>query len=134
MARILVAEPDQRIRDFVSGILADCGHAVEAYADGVEAIAALGAGSIDVIVTDLVLSRGEGAVFTRSCAGLGIPMITLSGCEFHPGQRVTGRPSSLLEKPFRFADLRCVLHAVAFRSRSARRDGPMTQPVTRDAA
>lgn len=119
MARILVAEPDRRIRDFITGILADCGHAVEACAGGVEAMASLSAEPIDVIVTDLMLRRGKGAAFTQNWPVLGIPMVTLSGCEFQPGQPVIDRPSPLFEKPFRFADLQSVLHAVAFRSRSA---------------
>lgn len=97
-------------------MLADCGHAVEACADGVEALASLAAGTVDVIVTDLVLRRSQGSVFTEHCPVLGIPMVTLSGREFEPGQQAPDRPSSLLEKPFRFADLRCVLQAVAFRS------------------
>lgn len=130
MARILVAEPDRRIRDFIAGILADCGHAVAVCADGVEALASLAAEPVDVIVTDLVLRRGKGGVFTHNCRFQGIPMVTLSGCEFQPGQQLPDRPSPLLEKPFRFADLQSVLHAVAFRSRSPRPEAP----PTRDAA
>ncbi len=127
MTRILVAEPDRRIRDFIAGILVDCGHAVEACADAAEALESLAAGPVDVIVTDLMLRRGKCAAFTHNCPVLGIPMITLSGREFEPGQQVTQPPSPLLEKPFRFADLQSVLHAVALRSRSALADGPMTQ-------
>jgi DNA-binding response OmpR family regulator len=121
MAHVLVAEPDCRVREFVAGILSDCGHAVETCADENEASSWLGAGTVDVVVSDLVLSRGEGAVFRQNCAAWGIPAITLSGREFRAGQRPTEQPPSLLEKPFRFADLKCVLEAVALRSRSARR-------------
>jgi len=111
----------------MAGILSDCGHAVEACANGVEASASLRARAIDVVVTDLVLSRGQGAIFGQNCAALGIPTITLSGCEFRPGQTVKYQPRSFIEKPFRFADLQCVLDAVAFRSRSVPADGPRTQ-------
>ena len=37
MARVSLAELDRRIRDFIAGILIDCGHAVEVCADGIEA-------------------------------------------------------------------------------------------------
>lgn len=63
MARILLAESDRRIREFVAGILSDCGHAVEVCANGVEATASLG--MIDVVVTDLVLSSDRGAYSDR---------------------------------------------------------------------
>ena len=126
MTRVLVAEPNCRLRDFVAGILSDCGHAVETCSDENEASTRLGAGMVDVVVSDLVLSRGEGAVFRRNCAARGIPTITLSGQEFRGGERLTERPPSFLEKPFRFADLKCVLEAVALRSRPPRPGCPMT--------
>ena len=115
MARVLLAESDRRIGEFIAGILSDCGHAVEICADGSDAAASLGRRAIDVVVTDLVLEVGPGAALGEDCAALGIPMITLSGREFRPEQNVAERPSPLLEKPFRFADLHCVLDAVAGR-------------------
>jgi two-component system, OmpR family, response regulator len=130
MARVLLAESDRRIREFIAGILSDCGHAVEACANGIEARASLASGVIDIVVTDLVLGLGHGAAFGRNCAALGVPMITLSGRELRPGQAMKDRPPSLFEKPFRFADLQRVLDAVALRSRSA----PPSDHRTRDAA
>jgi CheY-like chemotaxis protein len=55
MARILVAESDQHIREFFAGLLADCGHAVQTCADATEATLSLAKLEIDVVVTDLVL-------------------------------------------------------------------------------
>jgi DNA-binding response OmpR family regulator len=118
MARVLLAESDRRIRDFIAGILVDCGHAVVVCADGMEAAATLTIKGVDVVVTDLVLSLSEGTVLRKNCAALGIPTITLSGCEFRPGQAAAKGLSILLEKPFRFADLQCVLDAVAVHSHS----------------
>jgi DNA-binding response OmpR family regulator len=118
MARVLLAESDRRIRDFIAGILIDCGHAVEACADGIEAATSLTTKGADVVVTDLVLSLGQGNALRQNCAALGIPTITLTGCEFRPDQAVAKRPPILLEKPFRFADLQSVLDAVAVHSRS----------------
>jgi DNA-binding response OmpR family regulator len=117
MARVLIAESDRRICEFIAGVLSDCGHVVEVCADGAEAAASLG--TVDVVVTDLVLRLGPGVAFGRNCAALGIPTITLSGREFHPGQTKKHQPPTFLEKPFRFDDLRCVLEAVADRCRGA---------------
>jgi CheY-like chemotaxis protein len=118
MARVLLAESNRQIRKFIAGILIDCGHAVEVCTDGIEAAASLTTKGVDVVVTDLVLSFGQGDALGRNCAALGIPTITLSGYEFHPDQAAARRPQVLLEKPFRFADLQSVLDAVAVHSRS----------------
>jgi DNA-binding response OmpR family regulator len=130
MACVLLAESDRRIREFIAGILSDCGHAVVACATGVEASASLATRAIDVVVTDLVLGRGPGSLLGRDCAALGIPTITLSGSEFRTDQMVKDRPPPLVEKPFRFADLQCVLDAVATRSGSV----SAINPETRNAA
>jgi CheY-like chemotaxis protein len=127
MARVLLAESDHRIREFIAGVLSDCGHAVEACANGVEASASLKGKAIDVVVTDLVLVRSQDGIFGRACAALGIPTITLSGREFRPDQAVAEWPLPFLEKPFRFADLQCVLDAIAARCQSARAIHPGTR-------
>jgi CheY-like chemotaxis protein len=120
MAQILLAESDPQIREFIAGILADFGHDVTACEDGRQAAARLAVGSIDVLVTDLVLSDIEGCVLSRRCAALGIPTITLTGREFHVDAAERDRPPSLLEKPFRFDDLQCVLDTVAMTSGATR--------------
>jgi DNA-binding response OmpR family regulator len=130
MAQILVAESDRLIRAFIAGILNDFGHDVTVCEDSEEATAVLAVGSIDVLLTDLVLRRGEGSRLGDDCAARGVPTITLSGREFRPGQGERERPTPLLDKPFRFADLQCILDAVARRCGPPRRG----QPARRDAA
>jgi CheY-like chemotaxis protein len=130
MAQILVAESDRLIRQFIAGILNDFGHHVTVCADSAEATAFLAIGSIDVVLTDLVLRSGEGSRLSDDCAARGVPTITLTGREFRPGQGERERPTPLLDKPFRFADLQCIVDAVALRSGSARPGGA----VRRDAA
>src|SRR5207249_4790507 len=61
MAQILVAESDRLIRAFIAGILNDFGHEVTVCEDSAEATAFLQIGSIDVLLTDLVLRSGEGS-------------------------------------------------------------------------
>ena len=113
MARILIAESDQLIREFIAGILADCGHTVETCANAAEAIISLATHAIDVVVSDLVLELGNQTSLGRDCAVLGIPTFTLSGRRFSPDQSLAERPLALIEKPFRFGDLQTVLDAVA---------------------
>ncbi|MBV8739021.1 MAG: hypothetical protein JO007_17540 [Alphaproteobacteria bacterium] len=113
MARILIAESDQLIREFIAGILADCGHTVETCANAAEAGISLATHAIDVVVSDLVLELGDQTSLGRDCAALGIPTFTLSGRRFSPDQSLAERPLTLIEKPFRFGDLQTVLDAVA---------------------
>jgi len=114
MARILLAESDSRIRMMIAGILADFGHQVQECADGAEASAWLAASAVDVVVTDLVLSPDEAARLTRDSEALGIPIVTLTGRPFGAGHQADlNPPQPLVDKPFRFADLQCVVDAVA---------------------
>lgn len=113
MARVLLAERDQRIQTLIAGILREFGHEVTACADGAEATARLISDPVDVVVSDLVLCRVEGGRLGRQWAALGIPTITLTGCEFHADQPPPERPAPFVDKPFRFADLLTVVSAVA---------------------
>jgi DNA-binding NtrC family response regulator len=119
MARILLAESDSKIREFMAGILADSGHDVQACETDTEANARLLERPVDVLVTDLMLSGSRGSALGQSCAQLGIRMITLTGQEFHADEAQEQRPRTLLESPFRFSDLHRVLRAVGIHSRSA---------------
>jgi two-component system, OmpR family, response regulator len=121
MARILLAESDRHIRQFIAGILSDCGHAVETCANVIEASSSLSTQSIDVVVTDLVL--GGEAGLGRDCAALGIPTVTLSGSTYQANQSAAERAPGLIEKPFRFGDLQSVLDAIKIRSELIPTDG-----------
>jgi DNA-binding response OmpR family regulator len=112
MARILLAEPDKAICEFLAGILADFGHDVITCQNDSEATVCLAIGPIDMLVTDLVLQEGEGSGLSSYCAARGIPTITLTGREFQEHLTGQNRLIPLLDKPFRFADLERVLDAV----------------------
>jgi CheY-like chemotaxis protein len=113
MARILVAESDRAIREFIAGILAEVGHDVQACGNGIEATVWLATSAVDVLVTDMVLHGTHGLLLSKHCADLGIPIVTLTGRTFHGDEAQAERPLALLEKPFRFSDLQRVLNAVA---------------------
>lgn len=113
MARVLLAEKDQRIRRFIAEVLIDFGHDVSVCADSAEASARLAHKPIDAVLTDLVLCGPHGVRCAKNWAALGIPTITLSGRVFHAEEAMRQQPLPLVEKPFRFSDLQCVLDAVA---------------------
>jgi DNA-binding NtrC family response regulator len=112
MARVLLAEPNTVIREFIAGILGDFEHDVRACENAVEASVWLATAVFDVLVTDMVLTGNQGLNLSRQCATLGIRTVTLTGREFHADKSPEDHPPRLLEKPFRFSDLRCILKAV----------------------
>ena len=112
MARILLAESDSAIREFIAGILTEFGHDVLVCDNVVDASVWLATSVIDVLVTDMVLQDEQGLILSRSCATLGVRTITLTGREFHADRSDPARLPALLEKPFRFSDLHRILNAV----------------------
>jgi len=124
MARILLAEPDRAIREFIAGILTEFGHDVQTCTNTVDANVWLATAPVDVLVTDMVLRGSQGLALSRRSATLGIPTITLTGWEFHAEDGVQNASPTLLEKPFRFSDLRRVIIAVEALQpvRAARKD------------
>ena len=112
MARVLLAEPDRAIREFIAGILAEFGHDVQVCENGVDASVWLATAPFDVLVTDMVLQGSQGLRLSQHSANLGVPTVTLTGREFHAACAEEMQPLALLEKPFRFSDLQRVLKAV----------------------
>lgn len=112
MARILLAEPDRAIREFIAGILTEFNHDVRACANLIEANVWVATSPFDVLVTDIAPDGDQGAALRRGCAGLGIRMVTLTGRECRAGEAEDSRAPTFAEKPFRFSDLQRVLDAV----------------------
>jgi DNA-binding response OmpR family regulator len=112
MARILLAEANRQIGDFIGGILAEFGHEVTLCAEAAEAEARLAVTAIDVVLTDAMLGGGADAAFGRIGQTRGIPTISLTGGTVS-ADRNHPVPPPLIDKPFRFEDLRRMLDAVA---------------------
>ena len=112
MARVLLAEANRQIGGFIAGILVEFGHEVTLCADAGEADARLAAVAIDIVLTDAVLGGGAAAALGRNWQARGIPTVTLTGRPM-PADRNRPVPPPLIDKPFRFADLRRVVEAVA---------------------
>jgi len=60
MAKILVAEDEQSVRELLTIALRRKGHDVIAVADGSEALGALSAGRYDLLLTDIVMPVVDG--------------------------------------------------------------------------
>jgi CheY-like chemotaxis protein len=110
MARVLIVEPDRRVRDFIAGILTDFGHQAEACSDRSEAYRLLRHAAFDVVASDLALgSEAAGAA-----------LLALSGRPLHRAGADRERPPPLRDMPFRLADLRDLVAAVGAAGEAAR--------------
>lgn len=65
MARILLAEDDDNLRPFLARSLENAGHEVLAFSDGEDALPAMIAGEIDLLVSDLVMPGMNGVELAR---------------------------------------------------------------------
>ena len=59
MARVLIAEDDMAVREFVSRALIHGGHDVQSVTDGLEALEALYDETFDLLLTDISQSSNE---------------------------------------------------------------------------
>jgi two-component system response regulator FlrC len=65
MARVLVVDDEEGIREFIAEVLEDAGHAVTLARDGVEAETLLESRSFDLVISDLKMPRGDGMTVLR---------------------------------------------------------------------
>ncbi|TDI65856.1 MAG: response regulator [Alphaproteobacteria bacterium] len=81
MARILVAEDERALREFVSRALDHGGHSVTAVEDGIQALAALAGGEFDLLLTDIVMPRMDGIALALKVARdkPDLPILLMSG-------------------------------------------------------
>lgn len=65
MAKILLAEDDDSLREFLRRALAKAGHEVIAARNGAEALPVLAEGRFDVLVADIVMPEMDGIELAR---------------------------------------------------------------------
>ena len=107
MPRILLAEDDDSLRNFLARALERAGYEVTTCADGDEALAALDGADWDLLLTDIVMPGADGIEVARRAAarqdGLRIMFITgfaavaLSGDRAPAGAKVLSKPVHLRE-------------------------------------
>lgn len=104
MARILVAEDDNAVRELVTRIIASRGHEVTAVVDGAYALEAVGSGNFDMLVTDIVMPRLDGIALALAVAKshpeLPILMMTGYAMERQRAHDLEVLVHRVLSKPF----------------------------------
>ncbi len=70
MAKILLAEDDESLRNFLSWELGKAGHEVFAVGNGSEALPVLAEGRFDVLVADIVMPEIDGIELARRAGAI----------------------------------------------------------------
>ncbi|HEX7473582.1 MAG TPA: response regulator [Candidatus Limnocylindrales bacterium] len=124
---VLVVEDEPAVRDMTTQLLQRAGYDVLAVADGIEAItAARLAGSIDVLVTDVVMPNMSGIELVEQMMDrypeLGVVLLSGYTAETLDLERITARGAMFVPKPVTSNQLlQTVLRAVASRHAAADR-------------
>lgn len=116
MARILVAEDNDSVREYVDRGLKSFGHDVVCVADGGEALSMLQSGDFDLLVTDIVMPVMDGIALALSVADLksSMPIIMMSGyaVERQRAHNLQDLITEVISKPFTLAELRKAVEKV----------------------
>lgn len=109
MSRILLAEDDDSLRNFLARALERAGYEVRACPDGEAAITALDDGPYDLLLTDIVMPGVDGIEVARHAAnrapGLRIMFITgFAAVALNPDNHAPSQ-AKILSKPFHLRDL-----------------------------
>lgn len=109
MARILLAEDDASMRQFLAAALTRAGHVVEAVEDGEKAYAVVRDGRHDLLLADIVMPGMDGIELARRAAEVAptLKIMFITGFaaiamkhRYHVGPR-----AQILSKPFHLRDL-----------------------------
>jgi heavy metal response regulator len=122
--RILLVEDDPRIERFVSQALREQAYAVDATADGDDALYKASVNDYDAVILDVMIPGRDGFEVCRElrASGSGVPVIMLTARDAVP-DRVAGLDSGAddyLTKPFEVAELLARLRALLRRGRAVR--------------
>jgi two-component system OmpR family response regulator len=121
-ARILVVEDEPRLRDLLRLYLERDGHAVTAVADGGAALGAFDAGSIDLVVLDLMLPGVSGEAVLAAIRERGETPVLIASAKRSDLERIAGLrmgADDYLVKPFNPHELTARVAAILRRSRAA---------------
>jgi two-component system cell cycle response regulator CpdR len=111
MARILLAEDDDSMRDFLGKALERAGHEVVRVADGEDGLDALGEtpGQFELLLTDIVMPGVDGIELARRAAEVdpGLKIMFITGFAAVALNAGSGAPkeAKVLSKPFHLRDL-----------------------------
>ena len=109
MARILVADDETGVREFVARALGHRGHEVTAVEDGLQALEALETREFDLLITDIVMPGMDGIALALKVSKEWPDMAVLLMTGFaHERQRAHNLESlihKVIAKPFSLSDL-----------------------------
>jgi two-component system cell cycle response regulator CpdR len=109
MAKILIAEDDASMRNFLAMALARAGHEVESCADGLLALAALEREAFDLLLADIVMPGMDGIELSQKAATLrpALRVMFITGfAGVAMNQHPAGAPGPrVLSKPFHLKEL-----------------------------
>ena len=122
MPRILVAEDDDAVREFVSRALSLQGHTVTAVTDGGRALEALEGQTYDLLLTDIVMPGLDGIALALKVAKAypQLPVLLMTGyaAERQRAHNLDALISRVLLKPFTLKEI-CAAVAEVLTGRSA---------------
>jgi two-component system cell cycle response regulator CpdR len=108
VARILVAEDEASVREFVSRALTHAGHEVVAVEDGLHALTALHNNRFDLLVTDIVMPGMDGIALalkvTKDWPDLGVLLMTGYAAERQRAHNLEDLIHKVISKPFSLTD------------------------------
>ncbi len=109
MARILVAEDERAVREFVRRALEHRGHRVTLAEDGLAALAALGEGEFDLLLTDIVMPGMDGIALALKAARerpqLRILLMSGYAAERQRAHNLDALIHRVIPKPFSLRDI-----------------------------
>ena len=109
MAKILLAEDDDDMRNFLVKALEKAGHEVTSFGEGASAFEEIKHASFDLLLTDIVMPEMDGIELARRAAELDpamkIMFITgFAAVALHPDSKAP-KDAKVLSKPFHLRDL-----------------------------
>ncbi len=128
MARILIAEDDPAVRQFVARALIHDGHEVHTSDDGLQAIEDLGEETYDLLITDIVMPGLDGIALALKAAkeypDMAILMMTGFAAERQRAHNLDALIHEVVPKPFSLKQI-CEAATEALAMRDIK--GPMIQ-------
>lgn len=110
MARILVAEDEQPVRELVARALTQDGHSVDVASDGADALERLGAESFDLLLSDIRMPIMDGIALAlaakRDRPQMPIVLMTGYAGERERAQGIETLVEDIVLKPFELAELK----------------------------
>lgn len=115
MARILIAEDEPAVREFLARALSAHGHEVQTAADGSEALGALARAPFDLLLTDIVMPVLDGIALAlkamQTQPDLAIVLMTGYAAERQRAHNLDALIHAVIAKPFTMDEILATIDA-----------------------